>query len=168
MQKLSMVFAFWAILAPPSLADTLAGGGGHAPSAAEWLVREEQKLLALINSYRREQDLRPLTWSDRLAEAAAGHNDEMVRHDQFGHCSPDERCLPDRLGEVGYRFLAAAENLAAGQRSALSVLRAWQNSDGHDANLLAEQMTEAGIDLDPREVEGASRLWTLVLARPAP
>jgi uncharacterized protein YkwD len=91
----------------------------------------------------------------------------MARHDYFDHCGPDRTCLPSRLSAAGYRFRSAAENLAAGHRTPLSVLRAWQASPGHDANLLAAPMTEAGIDLDPRQVRGAQRLWTLVLGQPA-
>lgn len=167
MQMLSMILASWAILAAPALADGLAGGGSHAPGAAARLAQEERKLLDLINGYRQAQGLQTLSWNDRLAAAAAAHNDDMVRRDYFGHCGPDGTCLPARLAAAGYEFRAAAENLAAGQRTPLAVLRAWQGSPGHDENLLAETMAEAGLDLDPRQAAGAQRLWTLVLAQPA-
>lgn len=155
------------------LIERLAGGGSHAPGAAARLAEEERRLLDLINRYREANGLHALAWSDRLAEAAAAHNDDMTRRDYFGHCGPDatrgsvDTCLPARLSATGYRFRSAAENLAAGQRTPLSVLRAWQASPGHDSNLLAAPMTEAGVDLDPRQAGGAQRLWTLVLGQPA-
>ncbi len=155
------------MIALPALADGLAGGGSPAPGVAERLDREERKLLELINGYRRARGLDPLVWDERLADAADAHNQSMARGDYFAHCSPDGTCLPDRLAAAGYDFAAAAENLAAGQRTPLSVLRAWRDSPGHNENLLAESLTHAGIDLDPRQVRGARRLWTLVLARPA-
>ncbi|MEX0760546.1 MAG: CAP domain-containing protein [Tistlia sp.] len=166
-QKLSLALVLWAIVATPSLADNLVGGGSQAPGAEARLAREERTLLDLINGYRQSHGLAALAWNDRLAEAAAAHNDAMARGGYFAHCSPGGACLPARLGAAGYRFRSAAENLAAGQRSPRTVLRAWQGSPGHDENLLAPAMTEAGIDADPREIRGARRLWTLVLARPA-
>ncbi|SME88129.1 Cysteine-rich secretory protein family protein [Tistlia consotensis] len=164
---LSLLFAFSAILAPACHAADLAGGGSAAPGAAGKLAQEERTLLELINGYRQARGLGRLAWNDHLAAAARAHNEDMARHDYFAHCSPSGDCLPNRLAAAGYRYRAAAENLAAGQRTPLSVLRAWQNSPGHDENLLAGPMTEAGIDLDPRTVKGAQRLWTLVLGQPA-
>lgn len=164
---LALAFSLWAIIAAPAAAMDLAGGGSHAPGVAARLAQEERRLLELINRYRQDHGLGALAWSERLADAARAHNDDMVRGGYFGHCSPDGRCLPNRLSAAGYRFRGAAENLAAGQRTPLAVLRAWQGSPGHDENLLAAPMSEAGIALDPRSVRGAQRLWTLVLGRPA-
>lgn len=166
MKKFLLIFSFCAIVAAPCLADTLSGGS-QAPGAAVRLAQEERKLLELINGYRHQRGLAALAWNDSLAAAAAAHNEDMVRNDYFAHCGPTGRCLPNRLAAAGYDFESAAENLAAGHGTPLSVLRAWQGSAGHDGNLLAAPMTEAGIDFDPRQVKGAKRLWTLVLARPA-
>jgi uncharacterized protein YkwD len=69
-----------------------------------------------------------------------------------------------RLGATGYEASAWAENVAAGQQDATTVVAAWLDSPGHCANIMFADYTEFGAGID-RNTSG-KRYWTLVLAAP--
>lgn len=124
-------------------------------------------LLVQINAYREARGLPVVKRSPRLEAAAAVHNADMATRGYFAHVAPDGGSLRDRLETQGYAFRFAAENLVSGQRTPRDVLQAWQESPGHDANLLAPRVTEAGIAFSGNAGGTQSGLlWTLVLAAP--
>ena len=124
-------------------------------------------LLVQINAYREARGLSAVSRSPKLEAAASFHNADMAARNYFAHAAPDGSSLRDRLEAQGYTFRFAAENLAGGQRTAREVLEAWQDSPGHDANLLAPRATEAGIAFSRNPAgEPIGWLWTLVLAAP--
>jgi uncharacterized protein YkwD len=48
---------------------------------------------------------------------------------------------------IGYDFRSIRENIAYGYRSAVDVVRGWMSSPGHQANLLASNVTEIGVSV---------------------
>ncbi len=145
--------------------------GASAWAAPAWATpawaTPAEALLQQINAYRESRGLAALEPSPRLQAAAARHNADMAAEGYFAHTSPQGTRLRDRLEAQGYAFRFAAENLAGGQKTPAEVLRDWQDSPGHDANLLAADATHAGIAF-LRNPGGrpSPRLWTLVVARP--
>jgi uncharacterized protein YkwD len=108
-----------------------------------------RKLARLQNAERRRHGLRRLPSSSKLRSAARRHARDMVRRHYFGHVSPANRDVVDRVGATGYnrgRF-AAQENLywwKPRQRPA-AVLRAWMGSAAHRANVLNPGWSHFGL-----------------------
>ncbi len=120
----------------------------------------------LINAYRRKKGLPPLSLSAKLTRAAMAHSRDLARFDRISHHGSDGSDPWDRVKRSGYRARLAAENVGTGQASLREVLRGWQNSPGHNANLLLKDATQMGIALvyDPKTEYRT--FWTLVLGAP--
>jgi uncharacterized protein YkwD len=79
-----------------------------------------------------------------------------------------------RIARQGYAYRAAAENIAAGQKSAGQVVASWMKSSGHRRNILDCRMQDTGIALvyqaDDKPIRGnrvALRYyWVQVFAAP--
>ena len=120
----------------------------------------ECQVFILVNQERADRGLELYGWDSELATAAELHALDMVDNDYFSHVSQDGRSFSDRTAEVGYTGGPRGENIAAGQRSAEQVMTSWMNSDGHRANILAENSNEIGIGHD-------SAHWVQVFGRGA-
>jgi len=60
----------------------------------------------------------------------------------------------------------AAENVGTGQISFKEVLRGWEESPGHNKNLLLSDATHMGIALVQDPKTEFKSFWTLVIAAP--
>ncbi|MCW7539762.1 CAP domain-containing protein [Aquabacterium sp. A7-Y] len=161
------------------------GGGTEAPApgpaASPAAVADcglpdfRAEALRLINQHRtagavcgrqgRFDATKALTWSDRLAQAAAGHSADMANHDYFSHTSRDGTSFSQRIQATGYRGATLAENIAAGQSSVQEVVNSWMDSEGHCVNIMTADYTEFGLAC----VAGPGsygRYWTMNLAAP--
>ncbi len=70
----------------------------------------------------------------------------MARYRYFQHADPSGRSPFQRIADCGFKSRRAlGENIAAGQRSPQSVVRAWLNSPGHRANIEAASFRFSGI-----------------------
>jgi uncharacterized protein YkwD len=107
------------------------------------------QVVALVNAERADAGCPALVVDARLVAAAQGHSTDMAVNDYFSHTSQDGRTFADRIRAAGYPS-PAAENIAAGQRSAAEVMRAWMNSSGHRANILNCDLKAIGVGLDTR------------------
>src|SRR5690606_28063863 len=96
-----------------------------------------------INAYRAAAGLRPVALDPRLMALAQAHSSRMAAADTLSHDVGGT--LTQRLGAAGYPYVAAAENIAAGQRTLGDVLLGWQASLGHDLNMRDPSMTHIGI-----------------------
>ena len=94
-------------------------------------------VLNLVNSERAKQGLGALSMESSLLETAMTRAAETAV--LFSHTRPDgSSCF--RLNPLMY-----AENIAALQTSAQSVMNSWMNSEGHRENILGESFTSIGI-----------------------
>src|SRR5205814_8113303 len=82
--------------------------------------------------------------------------DGAARH-YFDHTTPEGVSFAKRITDAGYRWSAAAENIAAGQQTPAKVMEAWMNSPGHRANILNCGYVNIGIGL---AVGGRTPYWT--------
>ena len=126
----------------------------------------EATLLGRINTFRAAEGLAGLAPDPTLTDLAERHLREMVAGGYFAHCSPNGRCLAERLRAAGYEARLWAENLAAGFTDPHATLAAWQASPEHRANLLRAGASAAGIAYAPQRIEGMRGLWVLVVAAP--
>lgn len=108
----------------------------------------------------------PLQWSDSLAAVAAAQAQDMAELDQMSHRDRQDRGLPERLAVMGYRFSAAAENVAVGYSSIDAVVQAWLGSESHCDNMMNAKVRELGLAcVDARAAgrPGEGRYWALIL-----
>ncbi len=111
----------------------------------------------------------PLEWSARLAAVAAAQAQDMAQLNHMGHRDSQNRGLTERLAAMGYRFSAAAENIAVGYPSLDAVVDAWLDSEAHCDNLMSAKVRELGLACSDSRAAGDPgefRYWTLVLGAP--
>lgn len=154
----------WMVLAEPlDLPD---------PTDQELVAREA---LDLVNAARaqprrcgreRFAATHPLELDATLSTVARLHASDMATHSAMGHRGSDGSQPADRVTQAGYQWRAVAENVAAGQRNAESVVAHWLDSPGHCANLMGSQFTEMGLGF-AIEAESEARIyWAQVFAAP--
>ncbi|MBE0610352.1 MAG: hypothetical protein IH609_13310 [Dehalococcoidia bacterium] len=107
---------------------------------------EELAFLTLINDYRSQNGLGALTISTNLNRGSAWMTEDMATNNYFAHTDSLGRSAYQRAIDCGYPS-GAGENLAAGGawNSAQNAFNAWQNSPGHNANMLGQYYKQIGI-----------------------
>jgi uncharacterized protein YkwD len=111
----------------------------------------EQGMIALVNSYRAQHGLAPLTANNALMRAARAHSRDMVENNYFDHTSLDGEQFSRRLIRFGYRWQSAGE--AIGEASGLSspsaaadqAVTMWRQSPPHNRILLTPGYRAVGI-----------------------
>jgi len=107
---------------------------------------EEGAFVALINGYRAQYGLSPLTVSVNLNRAASWMAADLAERDYFSHTDSLGRSPFDRLADcTGSSY--GGENLAAGSplTTAQSAFDLWRSSPSHDRNMLLAPYTQLGI-----------------------
>ncbi|PZE19616.1 CAP domain-containing protein [Paenibacillus xerothermodurans] len=109
------------------------------PEASSTLVSAyERQSFDLANAARAKLGMSPFAWDDRIAGTARKHSQDMAANDFFDHNNLQGASPFDRMKRDGIKIRAAAENIAAGQTSAIFAHHGWMNSEGHRKNLLSD------------------------------
>lgn len=147
----------------------------RSPDAGVAVKAWEVEVLDRVNEHRAEgaycggsyhAPVGPLKLEARLQLASIGHSQDMLFRQFVGHANPDGASPFDRMDDVGYRYLSAGENVAAGQRSPEEVVADWMSSPGHCRNIMSGKFTETGISYV--RAEGGDRFghyWTQKFGR---
>lgn len=104
----------------------------------------EIEMFEFVNAQRVEFGVRPLVWSENLANVGRSHSRDMFSRGYFSHYSPEGKDVGDRLDEAEIGYSAAGENLALSP----TVSRANSgliNSPGHRRNILDPTFSKIGI-----------------------
>lgn len=118
----------------------------HTSHAEVTLDAEEAAFVTLINDYRQENGLQPLTVVAELQAAAEWMSTDMGENAYFSHTDSLGRSPWDRMAYFGYGYSTwKGENIAAGYTTAQSVFNGWKNSSGHNANMLNSNYKAMGI-----------------------
>lgn len=127
-----------------------AGCAGSAPrpraSAPVAPLDRSGTFETLVEAHNREREKAgkpPLEPNERLTAAAQRHADDMAGRRRMTHRGGDGSSPFRRMANEGYRFARAGENVAAGQQTPDSVMKAWMASPGHRRNILGNY-TEIG------------------------
>jgi uncharacterized protein YkwD len=124
---------------------------------------DADKARDMINAYRQAKGLKPLKLNVQLTEAAKAHSRDLAKWDRISHYGSDGSNPWDRVKRAGYNAKVAAENVGTGQASIDEVMKGWQDSPGHNKNLLLADATEMGIALVQDPKTEFKTFWTLVL-----
>lgn len=125
----------------------------------------QAQVIKLTNKERAKAGCKALKSNTALKSAAQKHSADMARRNYFNHTGKDGRSPFDRMTDAGYAYSAAAENIAAGQRTPADVVKGWMNSAGHKANILNCAYTEIGVGYAKGGSYGT--YWTQDFGRPA-
>lgn len=126
---------------------------------------QEQALLGLINQYRQTNGKPALTLHPGVTRAAAWFSRDMATRNYFAynHVDSNGRTIDQRLRWCGVSFSNWAENIYAGSAEAQRVFDAWRSSPGHNANMLRDGVTAAGIARAYNAASTYRWYWTLDL-----
>ncbi|MGQ9479256.1 MAG: CAP domain-containing protein [Thermoproteota archaeon] len=125
------------------------------------LASEKAAFLYLINQYRQQNGLQPLSVSNALTIAAQDHSEDMANRNYFSHTTPEGKTFVDRIREAGYTYnTCLGENIAAGYPTAQNVFEAWKNSPGHNGNMLNPCFKAIGIGLAYNPSSTYKWYWT--------
>lgn len=103
-----------------------------------------QAVVDLCNSNRRANGVSNMLSLDPVLTVAANIRAKEI-YKSFSHTRPDGTSCFTVYSEVGYSYMAAGENIAAGYYSPESVMNAWMNSPGHRANILNTLFNRIGV-----------------------
>jgi uncharacterized protein YkwD len=120
----------------------------------------------VINAYRKKNGLKALKLNPELTEAAKSHSRDLAKFDRISHYGSDGSNPWDRVKRAGFRARLTAENVGTGQVDFNEVMRGWEESPGHNKNLLTRDATHMGIALVQDPKSEFKSFWTLVLASP--
>jgi uncharacterized protein YkwD len=146
--KLPLALALLALCLAAAVGATARHTSALTTCAADGaLDSEEQAFLQLINDYRQQNGLAPLSPSDTLDGAAQWKSQNMADNSYFAHDdTPINRTWVQRIRDCGYGYNTyLGENIAAGISSAADAFSLWKNSPGHNANMLGANYSAIGI-----------------------
>ena len=146
-----MLRFWWAVIA--ILAVLLSGVAfGQSSEADSPYDAEEQQFLQIVNEYRQDNGVGPLTLSDTLSVSSERHSEDMGEYDFFAHDTVQSSYYParsqpwDRMKAEGYGYNTfKAENIAAGYETAEQVFEGWRNSPSHNHAMLDGNYHAIGI-----------------------
>lgn len=146
------------------------GGGGGVESGycepvgvADTAI--QQSMLEAINGYRLASGLDELLYSDTLEEAASFQARDMYVRGFFDHTNPDGEGPMDRAVAAGFCSpRLVGENIAYGQQSVNEVQVGWQNSPGHNANMLRADFVFVGMG--HYAAPSGTRYWVQLFGTP--
>jgi uncharacterized protein YkwD len=141
----------WVVIAV--LAVLLSGiAFGESSEADVYYDAQEKQFLQLINEYRQNNGVGPLTLSDSLSVASERHSEDMGKYNFFAHDTVKSSYYPalaepwDRMKAEGYAYNTfKGENIAAGYETAEEVLQGWRNSPSHNHAMLDGNYNAIGI-----------------------
>ncbi|GAA1400687.1 hypothetical protein GCM10009613_57870 [Pseudonocardia kongjuensis] len=123
-----------------------AGDAGRPVPAAAGLTGQLALVVELTNVERAAAGCSALRVDPRINAAAQGHSEDMAANGYFSHDSRDGRDFADRMTAAGYPS-PGAENIAAGQPDAATVVADWMASPGHRKNILDCSLSTIGVGL---------------------
>jgi uncharacterized protein YkwD len=142
--------------------------GVAAPRAANPLVLgpgtesvQEAEVVRLVNQQRIAAGCSALTVSPILVTVARAHSQEMSGStDGIKHNSNDGRTPFQRMTAAGYPYSMAAENIAAGQSTAVAVMTAWLGSHLHRQNIVNCGLSQIGVGMIYKPGSQYGTYWT--------
>lgn len=103
------------------------------------------KLLELTNNERAKNNLPPLTYNDKLAQAATLKAQDMFTLNYWAHYAPNGTTPWDFILKAGYQYEYAGENLAKNFLFSQGVVDSWMNSPTHRNNILKNDYSDVGF-----------------------
>jgi hypothetical protein len=140
----------------------LAGGlvGALVLSATFVHVAHAEDIVEMISKYRQQHGLSAVKVDPELTKVAERQAKAMADTGVMDHSV---------AGSFGSRISGihtgmAAENIAAGSKTWADTLRMWENSPGHNANLLQSHADTIGVAVARNDQTRYKVFWAMVIA----
>src|SRR4051794_24977636 len=128
------------------------------------LAHAEDDMAAMISQYRREHGLSAVKTDPQLTAIAERQAQAMAASGIMDHSVAGS--FSSRIS--GLRMGVAAENIATGSKTWAETFRMWQNSPGHNANLLLARADSVGVAVARNEQTRYKTFWAMVIADKLP
>jgi uncharacterized protein YkwD len=138
----------------------------YADLAAPGATLDRAAARDMINAYRANHDVQPVSVSDRLTELAEAHARELAAAAGRGEEMRPDRNLRARVAEAGYQPDEIGEAISAGYHSIADAFSGWRDSSRHSDVMLMASAREMGIAAV--HVPGTRHriYWVLIMGRP--
>ncbi len=153
----------------PEASSTYCNAVTNTKWASGWKTLESQ-VLTLVNQRRaagatcggvNKPPAPALTLNSQLRCAARKHSKDMGDKNFFSHTGSNGWNFIKRIEAAGYlNWLAAAENIAAGQTTAAAVVTGWMNSTGHCNNIMNPNYKHLGVGYYNKSTATYKHYWT--------
>ncbi len=117
------------------------------PKVLSTTVSYEQRVIQLCNAQRARYGVSALSQDNKLMQLCKMKSQDMAYRNYFSHNSPVYGSAFNMMKTYGVRFVAAAENIAEGQKTPDAVVTSWMNSAGHRANILNKLYKQIGVGI---------------------
>jgi uncharacterized protein YkwD len=131
---------------------------------------EIERLAAITNSYRTQQNLPRLVLSPSLCQAAQLHAEYMAAHRKQTHDEPGSIGLVtvwDRTRAESVGWIKVGENICHGYPDSDSAFTCWVKSTPHRTNIVDPNFTDIGLGCAVDTVKG-QKYWVMDLAERRP
>lgn len=125
------------------------------PAASFFPQLTKEEIIELTNQERQQLGLSPLQQNLLLERAAYLKGKDMLARGYFSHTDPEGTPPWHYLQKIGYRYIAAGENLAIGFIDAKEVIDVWNNSPSHRKNIVNPEYKEIGVAVLKGNFNGA-------------
>jgi hypothetical protein len=113
-----------------------------------------EKVIVMTNNQRLQNDLPPLTTSNKLNQAALAKASDMFANNYWSHTSPDGTEPWYFISQVDYEYKHAGENLARDFEDSSEVVYAWMASPSHKKNILDSRFQNIGVAVVDGTIDG--------------
>lgn len=113
----------------------------------------ESAMFKLVNEEREKMGLEKLDWDPEMVTVARNYAAEMWEGKFFGHVSPEDEDISDRLNEAGIFYGFVAENLALAP-TVSTAHTGLMNSEGHRENILEPSFNKVGMGVIDNGIDG--------------
>jgi hypothetical protein len=121
------------------------------------------EVVRLTNERRVSSGLPPLTYSEKLADAARRKAANMFAENYWAHNSPSGKSPWVWFQAAGYAYTFAGENLAKDFGDSSRLIEAWMASPTHRANIMNDKYKEIGVAVVPGNLEGSDTVLVVQL-----
>lgn len=118
------------------------------------------EVLSIINGYRAEEGIAPLTLSEDLTVMSCVRAEEIAWSGNHSHRRPGYRSFTTLFREAGFETGIVGENLGWGYSTPQAVCQAWRDSETHFENIMNPEFTEIGIGVAADPDPEGKLCWT--------
>jgi hypothetical protein len=115
------------------------------------------------NAERASAGLKPLSYNEKLADAARRKAANMFSENYWAHNAPSGKNPWYWFQQAGYNYVYAGENLAKDFGNTSRLMDAWMASPTHRENIVNPKYTEIGVAVVPGNLQGTDTVLVVQL-----
>jgi uncharacterized protein YkwD len=166
-RQLFLISAFLSFIALAGLQGEDNNTSVSETSGPDFRSQVEKQTFILINQYRKESDLSPLTWDDAIAKTARAHSKDMATGEvDFGHDGFSDRV--DHLKQALHGVWGAGENVLYTSNLvdvARNAVQMWLHSPHHLKNIRGDyNFSGLGVWQDKNGVIYFTQIFVKIVA----